>query len=143
MLRRVAVSCLILAGVLSGCGAPSTTDAPASTPAVTAGPAGSGHQKAVPGTSGLPTVAVSDLPPEAQQTYEVILAGGPYPYPQDGQIFGNREKRLPWRDYGWYREYTVETPGSPDRGARRFVVSEDRLFFYTDDHYGTFQEVIP
>lgn len=102
----------------------------------------SGRAKAQSGSSGLPTVALTDLPLEAQQTYALIAAGGPYPYRQDGQIFGNREGLLPWGDYGWYREYTVETPGSADRGARRFVVSEDRLFYYTDDHYDTFREVI-
>lgn len=94
------------------------------------------------GTSGLPTVALSALPREAQQTYALIWEGGPYPYPQDDEVFGNREGNLPQADYGWYREYTVRTPGSADRGARRFVVGEDNVFFYTDDHYDTFREVI-
>ena len=68
--------------------------------------------------------------------------GGPYPYRQDDQVFGNREGILPDEDFGWYREYTVETPGSSDRGARRFVVGEDGTFFYTDDHYDSFREVV-
>lgn len=93
-------------------------------------------------TSGLPTVALRDLPGEAQQAQRLILDGGPYPYPQDGGVFGNREQNLPRQEYGWYREYTIVTPGSPDRGARRFVVGEDGVFFYTDDHYDSFREVI-
>jgi ribonuclease T1 len=93
-------------------------------------------------TSGLPTVALGDLPAEAQQTHRLILDGGPYSYPQDDGVFGNREQNLPWQEYGWYREYTVVTHGSPDRGARRFIVGEDGVFFYTDDHYDSFREVI-
>ena len=94
------------------------------------------------GTSGLPTVALSTLPTEAQRTYVLILDDGPYPYPQDDQVFGNREGILPDEPNGWYREYTVPTPGSPDRGARRFVVGEDGVVFYTDDHYDSFREVV-
>lgn len=97
---------------------------------------------AVAGVSGLPTVALASLPPEAVQTHALVLDGGPFPYTQDGQVFGNREQLLPEEEYGWYREYTVETPGSDDRGARRFVVGEDEIFFYTDDHYDSFREVI-
>ncbi len=93
------------------------------------------------GSSGLPVVALADLPPQARETHRLVLADGPYPYPQDDRVFGNREGVLPAADYGWYREYTVETPGSPDRGARRLVVGGDEMFFYTDDHYTTFREV--
>ncbi|MCB9427428.1 MAG: ribonuclease N1 [Actinobacteria bacterium] len=93
-------------------------------------------------TSGLPTVALRDLPSEAQQAHRLILDGGPYPYPQDDGVFGNREQNLPGQEYGWYREYTIVTPGSPDRGAQRFVVGQDGVFFYTDDHYDSFREVI-
>ncbi len=92
--------------------------------------------------SGLPVVRLASLPIEAQQTHALILEGGPFQYPQDGQVFGNRERILPQEDYGWYREYTVETPGSDDRGARRFVVGQDQVFFYTDDHYDSFSEVV-
>ena len=102
-------------------------------------PAGSGLCTA---TSGLPTVALRDLPSEAQQAHRLILDGGPYPYPQDDGVFGNREQNLPGQEYGWYREYTIVTPGSPDRGAQRFVVGQDGVFFYTDDHYDSFREVI-
>jgi len=94
------------------------------------------------GTSGLPTIALAALPEPARQTYLLILDDGPFPYPQDDQVFGNREGILPEREHGWYREYTVPIPGSSDRGARRFVVGEDGVFFYTDDHYATFHEVV-
>ena len=92
--------------------------------------------------SGLPTIGVAELPPEGQLTLELIAAGGPFPYRQDDQTFQNREGILPSRPYGFYREYTVETPGSPDRGARRLVAGSDGVVFYTDDHYNSFSEVI-
>lgn len=128
----VAAVVVLLAAVSAGCSADTAA------PPVTTTSA----QVARAGTSGLPTVAREDLPVEAQQTYDLILDGGPYPYSQDDRVFGNREGILPQEEYGWYREYTVETPGSDDRGARRFVVSEDGVFFYTDDHYDSFREVL-
>jgi guanyl-specific ribonuclease Sa len=81
------------------------------------------------------------LPPEARDTLALIEAGGPFPYRQDGATFQNRERRLPERANGYYREYTVETPGSGDRGARRIIAGGDppAEFFYTDDHYGSFR----
>jgi ribonuclease T1 len=94
------------------------------------------------GSSGLPTVTLAALPAEAQRTHALILNDGPYPYPQDDGTFGNREGILPPQEYDWYREYTVPTPGSQDRGARRFVVGQDGMFFYTDDHYRSFREVV-
>lgn len=81
------------------------------------------------------------LPLEARDTLALIEAGGPFPYRQDGATFQNREHRLPERERGYYREYTVDTPGSPDRGARRIIAGGDppSEFFYTDDHYGSFR----
>ncbi|WP_199434932.1 ribonuclease domain-containing protein [Qaidamihabitans albus] len=94
--------------------------------------------------SGLRVVALSALPPEAGDTWRLIEAGGPYPYPEsDGTTFGNREKLLPEKPSGYYREYTVETPGSPDRGARRLVTGEQRELYYTGDHYVSFVVVDP
>lgn len=84
-------------------------------------------------------VDLSALPPEAADTVDLIEQGGPYPYPQDDEVFQNREGILPDCADDYYREYTVETPGSPDRGARRFVVGQDGEFFYTDDHYESFR----
>lgn len=92
--------------------------------------------------AGLRLVDLAALPAQAQQTVTLIQKGGPYPYRKDGATFGNREGLLPKRARGYYREYTVETPGSDDRGARRIVTGDDdREFFYTDDHYRTFRRV--
>lgn len=81
------------------------------------------------------------LPPEAIDTLDLIARGGPYPHRQDGGVFGNRERRLPPQPRGYYREYTVETPGSRDRGARRIVAGgrPPVEYFYTDDHYRNFR----
>ncbi|HTY24642.1 MAG TPA: ribonuclease [Desulfomonilaceae bacterium] len=90
-------------------------------------------------TQGTGTVAVADLPLEAKRTLTLIKQGGPFPYPKDGTIFGNREGRLPARARGYYREYTVKTAGSRDRGARRIISGASGEFYYTDDHYNTFR----
>jgi ribonuclease T1 len=85
------------------------------------------------------------LPAEAVQTLQRIEAGGPFEHRQDGAVFQNRERRLPQQPRGYYREYTVETPGSRDRGARRIVSGGDPPveYFYTDDHYGSFRRFEP
>jgi len=82
-----------------------------------------------------------DLPAEARQTLELIKNNGPFPYQQDGGTFGNREKRLPQRASGYYREYTVKTPGAKDRGARRIVAGNGGEFYYTEDHYRSFRRI--
>ncbi len=92
--------------------------------------------------SGLPTVTVAGLPPEARQTINLIDQGGPFPYSRDGATFRNREGILPAKQLGYYREYTVVTPGSPDRGARRIVAGAGGEIYYTDDHYDSFREVL-
>ncbi len=88
-------------------------------------------------------IRVGDLPPEARQTLALIRKGGPYPYRQDGTRFGNRERLLPLQAQDYYREFTVTTPGSRDRGARRIVAggSPPVEFFYTDDHYRSFRRI--
>jgi ribonuclease T1 len=94
------------------------------------------------------TVALADLPSEARQTHTLILAGGPFPYPRkDGSVFGNRERLLPAEPRGFYREYTVPTPRSRDRGARRIVCGGVRpvvpeVCFYTQDHYASFRRIV-
>lgn len=87
-------------------------------------------------------MTVAQLPAEGQALLPLIAAGGPFEYSQDGQTFQNREAFLPAQSSGFYREYTVATPASPDRGARRFVVGENGAVFYTQDHYRSFTEVI-
>jgi ribonuclease T1 len=82
-----------------------------------------------------------DLPEEARQTLELIKNNGPFPYRQDGTTFGNREKRLPLRANGYYREYTVRTPGAKDRGARRIIAGNGGEFYYTADHYRSFMRI--
>lgn len=85
----------------------------------------------------------SFLPPEAIATLERIERGGPFPYDRDGTTFQNRERQLPDRPRGYYREYTVETPGSRDRGARRIVTGGQppEVYYYTDDHYRSFRQL--
>ncbi len=94
-------------------------------------------------------IAVAALPGEARATLALIKAGGPFPYARDGSVFGNREKMLPPRRRGHYREYTVKTPGARDRGARRVVagagasgdVRTSGEYYYSDDHYNSFRRI--
>ena len=120
-------------------------------PGAATGPSAQGSPSAGSGTdaapqpraqvnpSGLPEVRESVLPPEGRRTLALIRAGGPYSYRQDDQTFGNFERILPRRDRGYYREYTVPTPGESDRGARRIVAGDGGEKYYTDDHYETFR----
>ncbi len=91
----------------------------------------------------LPTLKVSELPPEARETLRLIDAAGPFPYKRDGIVFQNRERRLPQQDRGYYREYTVETPGLSHRGARRIVTGgrPPAAYYYTADHYKSFRRI--
>jgi ribonuclease T1 len=89
-------------------------------------------------------VALAELPVEAQVTQRLIRSGGPFPFAKDGTVFGNRERLLPAHARGWYREYTVPTPGRRDRGARRIVcggaqATNPHACYYTDDHYASFR----
>jgi ribonuclease T1 len=95
---------------------------------------------AVLGFSG--DIDVKALPPAARQTLELIKAGGPFPYARDGAVFNNREAQLPKQARGYYREYTVKTPGARDRGARRIILGRGGELYYTGDHYRTFQRII-
>ncbi len=92
------------------------------------------------------TISLDNLPAQAVKTLELIRKGGPFPYPKDGVVFGNREKVLPKQARGYYTEYTVKTPGSRDRGARRIVAGGDPKtsgeYFYTDDHYASFKRIV-
>jgi ribonuclease T1 len=94
-------------------------------------------------------VALEALPTQAQQTLALIRQGGPFPYRKDGTVFGNRERLLPRQPRGYYTEYTVPTPGSRDRGARRIVAGKGATgnpatsdeYYYTDDHYESFRRI--
>lgn len=92
--------------------------------------------------AGVPAAALQRFAAEERDaiaaTLVLIEQGGPFPYRKDGSTFQNREGRLPARPAGYYREYTVETPSSPDRGARRIVAGAGGEVYYTRDHYATF-----
>jgi ribonuclease T1 len=95
---------------------------------------------------GQATVMVAELPAQGRETYRLIHEGGPFPYSKDGVVFGNRERLLPLRQRGYYREYTVKTPGSRNRGARRIVCGGQPrtpdACFYTSDHYASFRRIV-
>jgi len=89
------------------------------------------------------TIAIAQLPAEARTTLQLIRNGGPFPYRRDGIEFQNRERRLPARSRGYYREYTVPTPGAYDRGARRIISGAANEYYYSDDHYRHFRRITP
>ncbi|MBI3369347.1 MAG: ribonuclease [Burkholderiales bacterium] len=108
---------------------------------------GAGGALAKGPAEGLPQVALTALPQEAQQTQRLIRRGGPFPYSKDGVVFGNRERSLPRQERGFYREYTVPTPGAHNRGARRIVCGgrqpmNPEACFYSDDHYASFRRIV-
>ncbi|UQI49262.1 hypothetical protein M1P56_07880 [Streptomyces sp. HU2014] len=91
---------------------------------------------------GMKTVSRDRLPAEARKTLDLIDKGGPFPYEKDGTVFGNYENRLPKQTRGYYREYTVPTPGARNRGARRIITGTHAERYYTGDHYETFEAVV-
>lgn len=104
---------------------------------------GAGPAAASKAQVGIPEIALSELPREARETLDLIRQGGPFPYARDGVVFGNFEKRLPVKERGYYREYTVPTPGLKQRGARRIVAGRGGEYYYTDDHYRSFRRIKP
>ncbi|QYN37736.1 hypothetical protein K1T35_11120 [Pseudonocardia sp. DSM 110487] len=134
MIRRV-LGLLLAAFALAGCQAAPSPAPPASSPAAAV-------------TDAVPD-CTEELPPEAHEVIADIEAGGPYEYPRnDGVTFGNREGLLPDEERGYYREFTVETPGLNHRGARRIVTGgpderDPEHWYYTDDHYESFCEFLP
>jgi ribonuclease T1 len=140
----LALVCLAVIGTVASCsGAPPATPEARSV----ATPAAAVQPTVVTRTrpdriDGLAVVFADELPREAQQTIALIRRGGPFPYRQDGSVFQNRERRLPIKPLGYYREYTVRTPGEDDRGARRIVTGEGGEIYYTADHYDSFVRVI-
>lgn len=122
-------SWLALAGLLSFLQAcqPESTPVPAH------------HAKAVSSAAGL--VALAALPPEAHEVLRAIKQGGPFAYDRDGVVFGNFEHVLPKQPRGYYHEYTVKTPGARNRGARRIIAGNSGEYYYTADHYQTFNRI--
>ncbi|MFF5260675.1 ribonuclease domain-containing protein [Actinomadura viridis] len=130
---------LLVPLLVAGLTAPATAQAAA--PAFT-GPAATAP--AAPVAAAIPPICESQLPPEAGDTIALIEQGGPYPYPQDGTVFQNREGLLPDEPSGYYHEYTVKTPGVDHRGARRIVTAGDQgadAMYYTADHYESFSDI--
>lgn len=112
---------------------------PAGPTPATSTQATSTQASSTPASHGLPgSVTLSSLPAPARATVALIRSGGPFPYPRDGAVFRNAERHLPGKPSGYYHEYTVTTPGEPDRGARRVVTGQGGEFYYTGDHYETF-----
>lgn len=144
LLAAVLLVAWLLASLLGGEAAQTPS---ARTTAATTGAQGPATTTAVPPSStdpvsGLPWVGVADLPREARETLALIRAGGPFPYPRnDNQVFLNREGLLPGKPRGHYREFTVPTPGSDDRGARRIVAGQDGERYWTEDHYQSFSRI--
>ncbi len=111
------------------------------TPRATIQPTPTANAPPVERASDLPILAYDELPSEAQETVALIDQGGPFPYDRDGVTFENRERLLPREAAGYYREYTVITPGASNRGARRIVTGDRGEMYYTDDHYDSFSEI--
>lgn len=127
--RRIGIGPALVAGLVAGVALAPVAQARESAPTAVA-------------------VALSALPVQAQETHQLVLKGGPFPYAKDGISFGNRERQLPRQSRGYYREYTVKTPGSRDRGARRMVCGGEpptrpEICYYTDDHYASFRPIAP
>jgi ribonuclease T1 len=135
---------LIAAVTLAATAAFGSTAYAAPTPSPTSSYVASSYI-AAPHAAAIDTCALSSLPSQAADTLDLIHSGGPFPYRQDGTVFSNREGILPAESSGYYHEYTVITPGSPDRGARRLIgggaMTTPAHVYYTSDHYASFCEV--
>ncbi|KUN01972.1 hypothetical protein AQI95_28175 [Streptomyces yokosukanensis] len=136
----VGLLAVVLAALLAGC---SSGSGPGSGAGTATGPRPAGTSASAPAWAhGMGTVRESRLPAEARTALARIDRGGPFPYAKDGVVFGNYEGRLPGHRRGYYHEYTVKTPGSRDRGARRIVTGQGGEIYYTDDHYNSFRAVL-
>jgi ribonuclease T1 len=148
--RRLALVLVVVTALVAGAGCGSSSGRSSSAPSSASSASSATTVAAAPATApdvtvpaGMATVRRAALPPEARRTLALIDAGGPFPYARDGIEFENRERLLPVRAAGWYREYTVATPGADDRGARRLVAGRAGERYYSDDHYASFRMVVP
>ena len=133
---------LVLGALLAACGSSMPKGSATYGPGSAATPSDAAQLAPATPVSGLRTVLVAQLPKEGVDALRLIESGGPFPYDKDGVTFSNREGLLPQHKSGWYQEYTVITPGSKDRGARRIIAGKDGERYYTDDHYASFREVL-
>lgn len=143
LLIGLALAALVACSVVAS---PPTVQPPAATASQRASsqappqaPSASGSATAVANPSGLAVIRESQLPADGRRTLALIRQGGPFPYNRDGVTFGNFERLLPRKSGGYYKEYTVPTPGESDRGARRIVAGKDGEKYYTPDHYESFK----
>jgi ribonuclease T1 len=118
----------------------------AATMVLALGGAGLVQAKGPLNNAALPTIELKQLPAQGRDVMVLIAQGGPFKYDKDGTVFGNRERILPPEKRGFYREYTVKTPGERSRGARRIVCgglqpTTPDACFYTDDHYSSFRKI--
>ena len=108
---------------------------------------GSAHAKGPAPDLGISTITIAEMPKQGAQMYALIHQGGPFEYEKDGTVFGNRERLLPLHKRGYYREYTVSTPGAKNRGARRIICAGQakapEICYYTADHYASFRKIVP
>ena len=137
-LLAAAVILAFIVAEWAGGGLPGCT--PVSTPSTENSPAAVSNAPLQPTRSD--GVSLSSLPGEAHDTLKLIKQGGPFPYSKDGTVFSNYEGLLPSNPAGYYHEYTVITPGSPDRGARRIVAGAPGECYYTSDHYASFKRIV-
>jgi ribonuclease T1 len=131
----LSVAALVLAMWSCGLGPETSSESAAGAPAATSNAVQAGNRIDTDG------IDAADLPSEAHHALQLIKKGGPFPYAKDGAVFGNRERLLIAKPHGYYREYTVKTPGARDRGARRIIAGENGEFYYTDDHYSSFKRI--
>ncbi|MDR6891761.1 ribonuclease domain-containing protein [Falsarthrobacter nasiphocae] len=142
-LRLLGAGLAAAALFLSGCGVGGASSSSPSPSASVRGAepkrSGAASSGSTTAPAGMDTVKESELPAEGRRVLTAIRKGGPFAYERDGVVFGNYEKLLPGKKRGYYREYTVPTPGSSSRGARRIVVGGGAEKYYTSDHYETFK----
>lgn len=138
----VVAAVLVAVLVLANCGGGSSRTSASGASASVA--AGGGAAQSVPSRppAGMATVSLGSLPAEARDVVDKLDHGGAFKYRQDGTTFGNRERRLPPKPQGYYREYTVATPGLSDRGPRRVIAGRQGELYYTPDHYRSFEWIV-